>query len=307
MTVAAPCREKRFAALSRFSRLYEKPKYMAKQRVTGKCKLCRSVKQLRDSHYMPKRLYAFLRANKLKNPNPVMSVDGELKQVSDQYRDYVFCEGCEDLFNKNGEKWVLANIPHDYGDPFPLHDAIKPLAPIQVAQGINVYNVSAVGGFSAEKLIYFGLSVFWRGAAHRWKSSAGRVAPEVFLGDCQEPMRTFLLGEGPFPTDVVLMLDIWPYEKVLQTIYPVLAQQLRECQGYWFYVPGLVFFLFVGTNIPQGVRDANLSSGIVSLDSQVADSILDLTREGAKSERMGPKIPDMLREISVIRSPKESK
>src|SRR5438270_10626815 len=114
---------------------------MTKQRPVGECKLCKLVRELCDSHYLPKRLYAFGRAEKLKNPNPVMSINGELKQISDQYRGYVFCKDCEDLLNKNGEKWVLANIPQNYDDPFPLHLALEPLTPTLIAKDHSVYNV----------------------------------------------------------------------------------------------------------------------------------------------------------------------
>src|SRR5580698_8365510 len=79
---------------------------MARQRPIDKCKLCGLVKELCDSHYLPKRLYAFLRAAQLQNPNPLMGVAGKLRQVSTQFRDYVFCDTCEDLFSKHGEKWV---------------------------------------------------------------------------------------------------------------------------------------------------------------------------------------------------------
>lgn len=98
---------------------------MEKQRPVAKCKLCGLVKELCDSHYLPKRLYAFLRAAQLNSLHPVMEVGGELKQVSVQYRGYVLCAECEDLLNKHGEKWVLANIPQDYDGAFPLQDAIN--------------------------------------------------------------------------------------------------------------------------------------------------------------------------------------
>lgn len=42
---------------------------VAKQRPVDKCKLCGRVDELCDSHYLPKRLYAFLRAAQLQNPN----------------------------------------------------------------------------------------------------------------------------------------------------------------------------------------------------------------------------------------------
>jgi len=105
---------------------------MAKLRPTGKCKLCGYEKELCDSHYLPKRMYAFARVPTLKNPNPVMSVNGELTQISDQYRGYVFCSDCETLLNKNGEQWVQNNIPRSHDSTFPLQDAIRLLAPLHI-------------------------------------------------------------------------------------------------------------------------------------------------------------------------------
>lgn len=277
---------------------------MAKQRPVDKCKLCGFVKELCDSHYLPKRLYAFARAKDLKNPNPLMTVNGQLKQISDQYRGYAFCVDCEDRLNKNGEKWVLANIPKDYGHPFPLHEALKPLAPIFIADGLNVYNVAGVKAFDMEKLVYFGMSIFWRGAMHQWKSSAGQEPPKVDLGVFEESIRKFVFGKDPFPDDVVLTLDIWPYEKVLQVSYPGFAAHLPECQRYWFYVPGLLFFIYLGANIQGGMRAFNAYRGIVKVDFKAAELVWNFTKEGIKSQEIGPKMQNMLQEISAIRAPR---
>ena len=85
---------------------------MAKQRPTGKCKLCGEERLLCDSHYLPKGLYktAGAGATGLKNPNPVMNINGVLKQISDQYRGFVLCESCENLFTKQSESWVKQQL-----------------------------------------------------------------------------------------------------------------------------------------------------------------------------------------------------
>jgi len=57
---------------------------MAKKRPVGTCKLCEERKLLCDSHYLPKRLYEILNAPELKNPNPVMSINGALRQRLDR-------------------------------------------------------------------------------------------------------------------------------------------------------------------------------------------------------------------------------
>lgn len=128
---------------------------MARQRPRDKCKLCGLVKELCDSHYLPKRLYAFLRAAQLQNPNPLMEVAGKLRQVSTQFRDYVFCETCEDLFSKHGEKWVLANIPHDYDAAFPLQNAINQVTPIFKGNDLVLCNVNGVTAFDIKSARVF--------------------------------------------------------------------------------------------------------------------------------------------------------
>jgi hypothetical protein len=169
---------------------------MAKQRPPGKCKLCGEERLLCDSHYLPKGLYKTTGAGAtgLKNPNPVMNINGVLKQISDQYRGLVLCESCENLFTKQSESWVLANLPKQYGDPCALQDALAPLTPTSGGQRWERYNVSQAQEFDVQKLVYFGMSIFWRSAVHAWKTSTGQKSPTVDLGAYKEPIRKFLLG-----------------------------------------------------------------------------------------------------------------
>jgi hypothetical protein len=80
----------------------------------------------------------------------------------------------------------------------------------------------------------FGMSIFWRSAVYDWKTSTGQKAPTVDLGDYEEPIRKFLLGNAPFPDDVVLAIDIWPYKDVLPLLHPVVTEQLPQgVRRYW--------------------------------------------------------------------------
>jgi hypothetical protein len=276
---------------------------MAKQRPVDKCKLCGLVRELCDSHYLPKRLYAFLRAAKLKNPNPLMEVAGELKPVSVQFRGYVFCKKCEDLFSDHGEKWILANIPHDYDAPFPLQDAINKLTPVFKGKNLVLCNVNGMEAFDTNQVLYFGMSIFYRGAVHEWKTTTGLVAPKVSLGEVQEPIRKFLLADGPLPDDtkMVLSVDVWPYTKIHQVAYPACESNLEECQRYWFHIPGLIFYLYLGSTIPADMRLRNAAKGIVGLDVSAADSVIEVTRQGVKS-KSGSNVEAMNKEIAAIRT-----
>jgi len=208
-----------------------------------------------------------------------MNINGVLKQISDQYRGFVLCESCENLFTKQSESWVLANLPKQYGDPCALQDALAPLTPTSGGQRWERYNVSQVQEFDVPKLVYFGMSIFWRSAVYDWKTSTGQKAPTVDLGAYEEPIRQFLLGNSPFPDDVVLTIDIWPYKDVLPLLHPVVTGQLPQgVRRYWFYAPGLHFFLFTGANIPKDARESAATAGFVTLDLDAADSLREFVK-----------------------------
>ena len=232
-----------------------------------------------------------------------MEVAGELRQISIQYRGYAFCKKCEDLFSKHGEQWVLANIPHDYDAAFPLQDAINQLKPVFTGNDLVLCNVNRVSAFDIKQLVYFGMSIFGRGAVHEWKTTTGLIAPRVTLGALEEPIRKFLLGEGPLPDDtkMVLTVDVWPYKKIHQIAYPPCESHLQECQRCWFHIPGLLFSLYLGANIPADVRLRNATKGIIGLDMAAANSVQEITRRGVKS-RSGPKMETLNKEIAAIRS-----
>jgi hypothetical protein len=244
----------------------------------------------------------------LKNPNPVMSVNGELTQISDQYRGYVFCSDCEHLLNKNGEKWVQNNIPCAHDSAFPMQDAIRLLTPIYIEDDLNVYNVSGEEAFDMEQLVYFGMSIFWRGAVHQWKSSAKQEAPKVELGVYQQPIRKFLLGMSPLPHDVVLLLFVWPFDdlKTIPGLCPVNPEESQPgCHAYCFFVPGLLFRLFFGEKIPDTVRALSAANGFVSVDVQAGRDFLKFTVSQLRSQRVGSKMLEMCKNIAAVRSPKK--
>jgi hypothetical protein len=219
----------------------------------GVCKLCLKEANLLDSHYLPKRTYSMNMARSLKNPNPVTLARGQAKQVSDQLRGHTFCAACEDRLNKNGEKSVLATIPGDYGGAFPLQDALEPETPTFIGEDINVYAGRKINAFDIDKLVYFGMSVFWRGAAREWRSSTGAIAPPVDLGEFYEPIRQYLLG-GPFPDDVFIVVLIHNLKPVGNAALPVLQATDQFGDFYWFYVNGLGFRLYMGKQTPAAIK-----------------------------------------------------
>lgn len=269
---------------------------------TGRCKLCKQEnQQLCDSHYLPKKVYGVTRAPQLTSPHPIALGGADMKQSSDQLRDYVLCRSCEDRINKNGERWVLANIPQDYDAPFPLRTALEALRPAIVTKDVDLYDITGVRAFDIDKLLYFAVSIFWRGAIHDWETADGLRCPPVELCGYEEPIRKFLMGEQQLANDVVVTVDIWYAKKVLQAAVTPQASHLPECQRYWFYVPGIIFSIYLGQGIPSGVRRRNASNNVVCVDAPEVRSIWEVTKSMLESQRVTPKTRLMLNEVAAIR------
>lgn len=263
----------------------------------GVCKLCQKEADLLDSHYLPKRLYSMNMAKTLKNPNPVTLAGGQAKQISDQLRGYTFCKECEKRLNTNGERWVLAHLPKDYKRPFPLQDALIPAQPAILGDNINIYEGQKLAAFDMDQLIYFGMSVFWRGACRKWKTSTGSVAPPVDLGEHYDPIRKFLLG-GPFPQNVHIVVLIHNLKPVGNAALPVQRAQSGYSDFYWFYVNGLGFMLFLGDHSSPEAESLCAQHGAnrpVVVDSAFSSLVYRFMRELLEESQKSEGVMDLLK------------
>jgi hypothetical protein len=168
----------------------------------GRCELCHVAADLHDSHYLPKSGYRKMRASELKNPNPVVLAGGKAQQSSLQVRDYKFCGACEERFNKGGEAWILNKIPQNYGDPFWLHALLSSKTPIKNGDDL-LFSQASIPEVDMAKLVYFALSIFWRGT-RSWSAVQGGRPEKLYLGRQEKVIRAFLLGRGKLPEDVAI-------------------------------------------------------------------------------------------------------
>ena len=171
----------------------------------GVCKLCLETKDLQDSHLIPRAMYSYVRTPAQKNPNPVVIGRNVTATTSKQVSDYVLCSDCEQLFNRNGENWVLRQVWN--GKRFPLLERLSLAHQDYTFREALVFSGSAVG-IDTEKLAYFGLSVVWRAAVHRWNTPFGGFTQPVDLGTAEEPIRRFLLGQSVFPCEATVMATV---------------------------------------------------------------------------------------------------
>jgi hypothetical protein len=268
----------------------------------GRCELCHVAADLHDSHYLPKSGYRKMRASELKNPNPVVLAGGKAQQSSLQVRDYKFCGACEERFNKGGETWILNKIPQNYGDPFWLHALLSSKTPIKNGDDL-LFSQASIPEVDMAKLVYFALSIFWRGT-RRWSAVQGGRPEKLYLGRQEKVIRAFLLGRGKLPEDVAITVAVWPYKKVYPMAKMPRADAGTGYRSYWFYFFGFIFLLALGRKIPvrQGRTCAYHSpekflTWSVGLGSLVKDAISTELRSLDRS-----KIEGMFKEIEVIRS-----
>lgn len=159
----------------------------------GICKLCLEEKELVKSHLLSKGLYP--------DENPVIMNRKVVVKTDAQVKDFLLCKDCEQLFNKNGESWVLPRLNDDAGN-FPLLNLLRVAMPFEDAAKFQAYSCEAVG-IDSEKLAYFALSVLWRASARTWVL-LGQASSPINLGEYEEPIREYLLGHKGFPVGVIV-------------------------------------------------------------------------------------------------------
>jgi hypothetical protein len=245
------------------------------------CKLCQLKRQLQESHYIPRFAYKANRARQLKNQNPVVMTRLGIRQDQRQMKDHVLCGDCERRFNEGGERWVLGRIPPDYGEPFVLQDALLNERPLYREPGLALYGGARIAAFDVDKLVYFAASIFWRGAVHEWKID-DQKAPKVELQEKEEPLRVFLLGQGPFPADVWLTTDISPHKPVLNGFVVPMPMHSGGWHCYWFYICGLGFALHFGNRVPSGIKrmcSQNTPQRIIKMESAFGERVREFFRK----------------------------
>jgi hypothetical protein len=77
----------------------------------------------------------------------------------------------------------------------------------------QVHAAAPISEIDVSKLTYFGASILWRASSHRWRSLKDEV-PQLYLGKYTEELRSYLLGETPFPANIVILIGVIPDERL---------------------------------------------------------------------------------------------
>ena len=154
---------------------------------------------------------------------------------------HLLCRDCEERINKFGEAPALALI--NRGNTFPLFNRMRLAAPVWTLDQLATYSGRAMG-FDIEALVYYALSLAWRGAVKEWKTLKGQTTTST-LEAHEEPIRQYLAGKATVPGNVFVVLTVCtddaaqhivnaPYP--VQTPADVYLQIEMFVRGLWFIV-----------------------------------------------------------------------
>jgi hypothetical protein len=224
------------------------------------CRLCQRSRVLRDSHFIPAAFYYHLGLDEtgtFQNRALQKLTRDRFARVPGQTKKQLLCDDCEQRFSTNGESWVT-RFSHQVGLGFRLQKALLRLQPRMTLPTGWVYHADDDPAIDWNKLAYFALSIFWRGAADSWsKSEDPGAKPFIDLDPAlQERLRLFLLGEADYPEDILLMLKM---SSSLTTDAHMMSfpsnGTIEMPEGprlqSTFFVPGMIFTLVPGPNLSE--------------------------------------------------------
>jgi hypothetical protein len=142
-------------------------------------------------------------------------------------------------------------------------------------------------GEHAEENPYFAASI-WRAAARSW----GKQMRQLSLGGTyQEQFRQYLLGESKWPQNARLMIHV-SSDKLLDFILNPVSVRIGAAHRHKFYIPGILFILFVGATVPRDHDNGavNSSAGrFMGLLPFEEDSLFEGFGEVAREALRNPK------------------
>jgi hypothetical protein len=189
---------------------------------------------------MPKGLYRLCHT---RDCDPVLITTKMMMPTSRQTKHYLLCEDCEARLNQDGENWVLPTLATVAG-AFPFFSLLQKQEPLFTLPDVTAYAVSNNLTINKKALIHFALGIFWKASVHSWKQES--TAPRIDLGLQSEGLRMFLRGEGCFPQDMALHLEVSPPPVGTIAFTDPIARRTTP-KMYYFYVPGMFFSLWMGS------------------------------------------------------------
>jgi hypothetical protein len=143
------------------------------------------------------------------------------------------------------------------GKVFPLHEMLMAVSPDVVDAHLKAYAASKNPLIQVEDLTHFALGIFWKASVHLWRygPSPSNVC-KIELGPDGENIRQFLWREAPFPKHVALGVNVMPPPVTTRlSLVPREGIKSDSILRFNFYIPGILFALFVGRGVTGEIKE----------------------------------------------------
>jgi hypothetical protein len=127
-------------------------------------------------------------------------------------------------------------------------------APVRWTPKGTEFSGAAIG-VSTERLAHFALGIFWRASVNKWRT-LGLQTTSIDLGALTEPIRLYLRGEGPFPTDCTLLMTVCTDHGSQGLLFAPNPTKGGIFPCFSMLVRGIKFTLVVGDDLPPELREA---------------------------------------------------
>jgi len=252
------------------------------------CALCHKIKPLCRSHLMPSGFYKFVP----KGTQSILVTPNKMRESSKQIETKLLCKDCELMLSRDGEQHAI-ELGYRGKNKYKFSKILDSYHPIKSNEHFNVYNGSSIKEIDINKLIYFGVSVFWRASVHRWKIGHEEYININLERKYQEQFRLFLLNKVEFPNNSSIILYV-DKEVNFPAMIPPRGGITGKYFKYKFQVPGFQYILNVGEKTPSSYERNCLyrSSLIFQTDlnqSGLYDGMLRLMKKSEPSKKLNKK------------------
>jgi hypothetical protein len=207
---------------------------------TGMCLGCQKTKQLVSSHLISRAVYDYLRTGQL---HPIVVGGGSVRATSDQLQAELLCNDCEQILNRGGEQWMVGKLC-TFNRQFPLYDILHRQPPIDTDPDGETFSAQTNPDIDVQRISHFALGIFWKASIHSWPFG------QISLGPYREAIRTWLRGEAGFPQNIALNVIMSRPAAAQIIMNPPYETTAMGFHTYLFHVPGILFRLSVGKQIP---------------------------------------------------------
>ena len=217
------------------------------------CRLCLKARKLQKSHLLPAALYGAR-----KKDFEVHTVSG-VTRTQTQMKQPLLCSECEQRFNQKGEDHVLKAIAPKSKKHFPLHARMRVAFARESDPSVSRFHGPDFG-LDTNQFAYFAISVIWRVAVAQWEMQDGTFTRKVDLGDYEEEMRRFLVGELALPDHMVVIVIVCSDTESRRWFFVPGEFIEAGCINFRFLARGVYFRVMLGHSIDPTFQNGSCTA-----------------------------------------------